>query len=418
MEKEFDELLRHALTPMDEPNDWLNQRIVSRVKEQKEMVGRKKGKLSTAIVIAAFVLCLSSVTVYAAWKYLTPSDVAEKMQNKKLADFFLGEHAGEINETQSYGNYRVAFLGIVSGELLSEYQYYDDFGNLMVDRTYAVVAIESSDGEPISDTFFASPLIGDYNPAIYNMTNMHGSYAEMTEDGILYMLLECDNVEIFADHDLYLCVSEGMFYNKEAYNYDARTGRISRNEAFEGLNALFDLPVDSSKANPQKAAEYLVALGLESDIDKEKLYVELEEAVATEEKNAIEAEETKQYKKGLEVAEYALLFVGNPYAWGEDSLTEGTDCSGFTKSVYEHFEISLPHSSGKQRELGTEIETIEHAQPGDLIFYETPAHVAIYIGDGMVVHAMPEIGICVSEVDFDDISGIRRILNMEYESGK
>lgn len=414
MEKEFDELLRHALTPMDEPNDWLNQRIVSRVKEQKEMAGRKKGKLSTAIVFSAFVLCLSSVTVCAARKYLTPSDVAENMQNKKLADFFCREQAGEMYETQSYGNYRVTYLGIVLGELLSEYQYYDDFGNLMADRTYAAVAIESSDGEPISDTFFASPLIGDYNPAIYNMTNMHGSYAEMTEDGILYMLLECDNVEIFADHDLYLCVSEGMFYNKEAYNYDARTGRISRNEAFEGLNALFDLPVDSSKANPQKAAEYLVALGLESDIDKEKLYVELEEAVATEEKNAIEAEETKQYKKGLEVAEYALLFVGNPYAWGEDSLTEGTDCSGFTKSVYEHFEISLPHSSGKQRELGTEIETIEHAQPGDLIFYETPAHVAIYIGDGMVVHAMPEIGICVSEVDFDDISGIRRILNMEY----
>ena len=155
---------------------------------------------------------------------------------------------------------------------------------------------------------------------------------------------------------------------------------------------------------------------MESDIDKEKLYVELEESFAVEEKEenkSFEVEEKEDNKTGAEVAEYALLFVGNPYAWGEDSLTEGTDCSGFTKSVYEHFEISLPRSSSKQRELGAEIETIEHAKPGDLVFYETPAHVAIYIGDGMVVHAMPEIGICVSEVDFDDISGIRRILDME-----
>ena len=416
MEKEFDELLRHALTPMDEPNYWLNQKIVNRVKEQKEMAGRKKGKLSTAIIIAAFVLCVSSVTVYAAWKYLTPSDVAEKMQNKKLADIFLEEHASAMNETQSYGSYGVTFLGIVSGELLSEYPYYDENGQIMADRTYAVVAIENSDGESMTDAFFASPLIGDYNPAIYNMTSMHGSYAKMTEDGIIYILLECDNVEIFADHDLYLCVSEGMFYNEEAYNYDEMTGKISRNEEFEGLNALFDLPVESSKANPQKAAEYLAGLGLESDIDKEKLYVELEESFAVEEKEenkSFEVEEKEENKTGAEVAEYALLFVGNPYAWGEDSLTEGTDCSGFTKSVYEHFEISLPRSSSKQRELGAEIETIEHAKPGDLVFYETPAHVAIYIGDGMVVHAMPEIGICVSEVDFDDISGIRRILDME-----
>jgi len=59
--------------------------------------------------------------------------------------------------------------------------------------------------------------------------------------------------------------------------------------------------------------------------------------------------------------------------------------------------------------LGTIVETLENAKPDDLVFYETPAHVAIYIGDGMLVHAMPEIGICISEVDFDDIWGIRGI---------
>ncbi len=49
--------------------------------------------------------------------------------------------------------------------------------------------------------------------------------------------------------------------------------------------------------------------------------------------------------------------------------------------------------------------------PGDFIFYDTPAHVAIYIGDGMVVHAMPELGICISKAGFDEISEIRRIFD-------
>lgn len=81
--------------------------------------------------------------------------------------------------------------------------------------------------------------------------------------------------------------------------------------------------------------------------------------------------------------------------------------------ISAHFEISLPHNSVSQRELGTKVEALENAEPGDVIFYETPAHVAIYIGDGMIVHAMPEIGICISEADFDDISEIRRIMNDE-----
>ena len=410
MDKEFDDALRHALTPSEEAKFCLNQKILNRVEEQRTMADRKKRRLSVAIIIAALVLCMSSATVYAVWKYLSPSDIAENIHDIKLSEAFLSEQALIINETQSYGDYSVTLLSIVSGEMLSEYSHYKN-GSIVEDRTYAVVAIENTNGESMPDTsedsygkleFFASPLIGDYNPAFYNIASMSGNYTDMVQDGILYRLLECDNVEIFADHDLYLCVSEGMFYPAEAYCYDKRTGKISRNVKYEGLNALFDLPVDLSKANPKKAAEYMASLNVEPDILEEKLNIESE--------GAFEVEITEDNKKGAEVAEYALQFVGNPYTWGEDSLTEGTDSSGFTKSVYEHFEISLPHNSGGQRALGTKVEALEHAKPGDLIFYETPAHVAIYIGDGMIVHAMPEIGICISEVDFDDISEIRRIM--------
>lgn len=411
MDKKLDDALRRALTPSDKANFWLNQKILNQVEEQRIMAKRKKSRLSAAVMIAALVLCVSSVTVYAAWKYLSSSDVAGNLQDIKLAEAFLSEQALAINETQSYGDYRVTLLSVISGEMLSEYPHYIENGTIAADRTYAVIAIENVNGVPVPDTseeeygkleFFASPLIGDYNPAFYNMAGMSGNYTDMVEDGILYRLLECDNVEIFADHGLYLCVSEGMFYNAEAYCFDGLTGEISRNEEYEGLNALFDLPVDSSKADPEKAAEYMADLGFETpDILSEKLNVELE--------GSFEVEAVEDNKMGAEAAEYALQFVGNPYAWGEDSLTEGTDSSGFTKSIYEYFGISLPHDSTRQRESGIKIETIEDANPGDLIFYETPLHVAIYIGDGMIVHAMPGMGICISEVDFDEISEIRRL---------
>lgn len=411
MGNQLDELLRHALTPNDEPDFWLNQKIVNQVKEHREMTGRIKRRFPAAAVVAVMMMCLSSVTVYAALKYLNPAEMAEEMKDAKLAEVFLSERATIINEIQSYGDYSVTLLSIVSGEMLSEYPHYNENNSIAADRTYAVVAIENANGVSMPDTseegygeleFFASPLIGDYNPAVYNIAVMSGNYTDMTEDGILYRLLECDNIEIFADHDLYLCVSEGTFYNAEAYCYDELTGQICRNEAYEGLNALFDLPVDISKANPEKAAEYIASLGFESDISWEKLNVELGEA--------FEVEAAEGSKKGAEAVEYALQFIGNPYAWGGDSLTEGTDSSGFTKSVYEHFGISLPHDSREQSELGTGIETLEDAIPGDLVFYDTPSHVAIYIGDGLIVHSMSQNGICVSEVDFDEILSIRRIL--------
>lgn len=88
------------------------------------------------------------------------------------------------------------------------------------------------------------------------------------------------------------------------------------------------------------------------------------------------------------LCEYALQFVGNPYVWGGSSLTNGTDCSGFTMRVFAQFGISLPHHSGSQPSYGTRINA-EDAQPGDLFFYGSGriSHVAIYIGNGQIVHA-------------------------------
>ncbi|MDE5802168.1 MAG: C40 family peptidase [Lachnospiraceae bacterium] len=113
---------------------------------------------------------------------------------------------------------------------------------------------------------------------------------------------------------------------------------------------------------------------------------------------------------GVAVAEYALQFVGNPYVYGGTSLTNGADCSGFVMSVYANFGVSLPHSSKSDRSQGYAVDSLENAQPGDLICYS--GHVALYIGNGQIVHASnSRTGIIVSNVNYSNkkILAIRRI---------
>lgn len=111
---------------------------------------------------------------------------------------------------------------------------------------------------------------------------------------------------------------------------------------------------------------------------------------------------------GVAVAEYALQFVGNPYKWGGTSLTDGADCSGFVLSVYANFGVSLPHSSKSDRSQGYAVDSLANAQPGDLICYS--GHVALYIGNGQIVHASTSrTGIVVGNADYKKVLAIRRI---------
>ena len=115
-----------------------------------------------------------------------------------------------------------------------------------------------------------------------------------------------------------------------------------------------------------------------------------------------------------QVVNYALQFVGNPYVWGGTSLTNGVDCSGFTMQVMKKFGVSLPHYSGSQAKMGKKV-TSATMKPGDLIFYAGSGgkinHVALYIGNGQVVHAASrKSGIKISTWNYRTPVAIRNVL--------
>lgn len=116
---------------------------------------------------------------------------------------------------------------------------------------------------------------------------------------------------------------------------------------------------------------------------------------------------------GQAIVDYACNFIGNPYVYGGNSLTNGIDCSGFVQQVYAHFGYSLPRTSGALQGVGRSVSYAE-AQPGDIICYS--GHVAIYMGGGSIVHASnsapyPQGGIkTTSNAQYKPILAVRRVV--------
>ena len=116
---------------------------------------------------------------------------------------------------------------------------------------------------------------------------------------------------------------------------------------------------------------------------------------------------------GQQIADFAVQYVGYPYVYGGNSLTNGVDCSGFTQQVYLHFGYSIPRRASIQATVGTSV-AISDLQPGDLVFYgdsEGVGHVVIYIGNGQVVHAStPSKGIIISDLYYRTPMCAKRII--------
>jgi len=122
---------------------------------------------------------------------------------------------------------------------------------------------------------------------------------------------------------------------------------------------------------------------------------------------------------GSSIVEYAQQFVGNPYVWGGESLTNGADCSGFTQAVFSDMGISIGRTAAEQAEGGEEVD-LDDIQAGDILYYYNDegriGHVTIYNGDGTVTHASnPENGIKISDVNYRTPAGARRYWTEEEE---
>ncbi|GIP36589.1 hypothetical protein [Paenibacillus sp. J2TS4] len=262
---DWERLLKQSLVSAAEPEEKLNESIIHQLKERSQMKHKYRKRLSAGLLAAVLLLVLS-VSAYAAVQLFSAKQVVEHLGDQLLADAFDSKDAIQINQSKASGDYRFTLHGLVSGAGLSEFPHSREA--IYPDRTYAVVSIARLDGKPmpnISDPeygkepFFVSPLIKGLKPWQFNIASMHGAYSEDVIDGVMYRILECDQVEIFADRGVYLAISSTTFYSIEAFRYDEITGEIQVREDYPGAAVLFDLPLDAAKADLVKAEAYIEA---------------------------------------------------------------------------------------------------------------------------------------------------------------
>lgn len=212
----------------------------------------------TALLIAAAVALLA-VSVSAAVVWLTPAQVADRVEEPLLAEAFQSEDAIVLDESVTTGDYQITLAGMVSGEDLSVPTDYN--GEIINDRTYAVFRVARADGEPLTDypNLSYSPLVDGYHVRCVNAWTLGTTTQQFIEDGVIYCLFDCRNLEMFADHPVRFAIYEGGIPNTDLFSM-AEDGTISLRESVVG--ALFTLPLDESRADPEAARAFVESTGL------------------------------------------------------------------------------------------------------------------------------------------------------------
>ena len=223
--------------------------------EEIKMLKRKHQSIKRTIFLAAAITCIIGTTVFAAVRFLSAKDAAVMLKDTKLAQYF--DEQGTLSETVANGEYKATVLGVASGENLSKFK--SSSWEVFPERTYVVVAVEKTDGSSMTfdDEILVTPLIEGLNPWQYNIFTMNGGYSADIIDGILYRIIEFDSIEYFADKNVYIAVLSETFLDNTSYSFDEKTGTIAPKDDYNGTNILIKLNLDKSKANPEKAAEYI-----------------------------------------------------------------------------------------------------------------------------------------------------------------
>lgn len=251
--KAFDELSFSA-DFQERTADLLRSRAHELEKERMNMTFSKTKKMA---VLAAACFALLAVSVSAAYAWLSPAQVAEEHGQTLLAEAFGGPGAITINETVESGDYSITLLGMVSGKNLNAQK--EDLDNA---HTYAVLAFQRLDGAVLTPEDFnfseytMTPLVAGCSPAAVNNWTLNAGASGMAKDGVYYYLLDTKSIEMFADHTVYMAFYEGGVPNNTIFTV-AEDGSIAFAEDYQGVQALFTLPLDPSRADPAAAEDFL-----------------------------------------------------------------------------------------------------------------------------------------------------------------
>jgi hypothetical protein len=254
-------------------------------------------------------------------------------------------------------------------------------------KTYAVVAIARQDDTmpAVSDAgydgtpFFISPLIHGQKPWQFNAASMGGGYAACVKEGIMYRLIECDNIEMFADRGLSLIVSSTDFYSIEAFDYNEGTGLVTPKTDFDGVNVIFDLPLDVAHADYEKAQEYLDTLWDDSTEPLEEA-PSVDQTLATDQTPPVEPmppiDPDVEMSDDVTITEYGteqIMTRETMSAWIEKELAK-------TRQAIERGEYSEASMELDRQEYARNMQAIEEGKKvtlyttknGGYMFYVEP----------------------------------------------
>ncbi len=226
---------------------------------------RQRSKVVAAVVCT--VILLGSGSVYAANHYLNPSQIVDEISaDSALSKAFADKDAITINETQTSNGYDITLLGLVSGEKLGLYLPDETKKEVSDKHSYAALAISKSEGSKMSNrNFCVSPLINGEAFTDVNAATLNVGLSWFEKDGVIYELIECDNLEIFADRGVYLSLVDNFGDEVAAFRMNEATGKYHKVEDYAGTSALFTLPLDKDKADTVAADKFLASLKREED---------------------------------------------------------------------------------------------------------------------------------------------------------
>lgn len=307
MNKKLDDILYDSLSPIYEPDSELNRQILEASSKEVLTMKHFKFRKTAAAAVMACIVAVGGMTAYAAYRCLSPSQIAgEVSDNNALAKAFESDSAIAVDETQTSGDYNITLLGLVSGAGLSPYIDEEQTGSLDEKQSYAALAISRTDEQPMEEeNKCISPLINGVDWMVANNGTMDAGLHWFVKDGVVYELLECDNLEIFAGRGVQIGVVDSFGNESSAFTMDEKTGVYKKNDGYEGTCALFDLPLDKSKGDEKAAEAYI-----------EKLMAGEEDSSVTDEASETDgAEKTPgelaydKYMEELDAADDQMAFL-------------------------------------------------------------------------------------------------------------